>query len=169
MTTWPKPDAASLNAFFGNPDKDHNGVPDRAWEDANLVGMVPPYRLVLAWAPAQAVRTIRVHRKCAESLGRVLAGILAHYGSQEAVERARMHLYGGAYNFRLKRGGTTLSNHSWGSAIDLDPERNGFGRKWTDSIGMMPRPVVDLFAAEGWAWGGKWSTADAMHFEAVTR
>jgi hypothetical protein len=168
MTTWPAQTAAAMNAFYGNPDADHNGVVDPKWEAENIVGVVPPYRMVLAWAPAQAVKTIRIHKRCAESLSRVLAGIEAHYGSQEAIERARMHLYGGGFNFRLKRGGSTLSNHSWGSAIDLDPEHNGFGRRWSEGMGMMPRDVVDLFRAEGWTWGGLWNTADAMHFQACS-
>lgn len=169
MTAWPKPDAASMCAFYGNPDTDHNGVVDPAWERANIVGIVPPYRMVLAWAPAQPVKTIRIHRKCADSLARILAAIAAHYGSQEAIEKARLHLYGGAFNFRLKRGGSTLSNHSWGSAIDLDPERNAFGKKWKAGAGMMPEAVVQIFAAEGWGWGGPWKVGDSMHFEAVSR
>lgn len=167
-TAWPRQDAASMNAFFGNPDADHNGVVDPAWEAANIVSIAPPYRMALAWAPAQPVKGIRVHRKAAESLQRVLSAVLAHYGSQAAIEAARMHLYGGAFNFRLKRGGHTLSNHSWGSAIDLDPERNGFGVRWQDGRGMMPTPVIEAFRAEGWTWGGPWSTPDAMHFQACS-
>ena len=163
MTAWPKQDAASMNAFFGDPDADHNGVPDRAWEDANLTLVTPPYRMVLAWALDKPVRGIRCHKKVATSLAVVLKRILDHYGNQPAVEAAGMHLYGGAYNFRLKRGGATLSNHSWGSAIDLDPAHNGFGVR----NGSMPAPVVKFFEAEGWVWGGHWSTPDAMHFQAA--
>lgn len=160
---WPKQDAANMNAFYGNPDTNHDGVPDRAWEDSNIVGVVPPYRMVLAWATTQPVKAIRIHKKCAPSLTRILNAILAHYGSQSAIEAAGMHLYGGAYNFRLKRGGSTLSNHSWGSAIDLDPSNNAFG----DTTPKMDRAVVALFAAEGWTWGGPWSKADGMHFQAA--
>ena len=162
ITTWPRQSAAEMNAFYGNPDADHNGVPDPTWEAANIVKLVPPYRMVLAWAPDQPVKAIRIHRKCTDSLARILGGIVDHYGTQKAIEAARMHLFGGAYNFRLKRGGSTLSNHSWGSAIDLDPAGNPFGGKVT-----MPRAVVDLFAAEGWVWGGPWNTADGMHFQAA--
>lgn len=169
MTTWPKPDAASMNAFYGNPDTNRDGSPDASWEAANITRLIPPYGMVLAWDTSKTVSGIRVHRKCAESLGRALGDILNHYGSQAAVEAARMHLYGGAYTFRLKRGGSTLSNHSWGSAIDLDPANNGFGRVWKPNTSMMPMAVVEIFKARGWGWGGLWGTADAMHFEAVTR
>lgn len=156
-----------MNAFYGNPDVNSDGAPDAKWEAANLVSIKPPYRMVLAWDTSKVVKNIRVNKACAESLSRVLAGILGHYGSQAAVEKARMHLYGGCYNFRLKRGGSTLSIHSWGAAIDLDPERNAFGKLWRANSGMMPEAVVKLFEAEGWEWGGLWSKPDAMHFQAA--
>lgn len=168
MEAWPKEGRASMNAFYGDPDPNHDGIPDRAWEDANLVSITPPYRMVLAWAPNQAVKTIRCHKKVAPSLLRVLNGILVHYGSQAEIEKARMHLYGGAYNFRMMRGGSALSIHSWGAAIDLDPERNAFGRRYDETHGMIPHAVCDLFAAEGWVWGGRWNKADAMHFQCAT-
>ena len=31
----------------------------------------------------------------------------------------------------------------------------------------MPAAVVDIFADEGWQWGGRWHNADAMHFQAA--
>jgi hypothetical protein len=160
---WPTQANAALNAFYGNPDSDGNGVPDRTWEDANLVSIAPPYRMVLAWAPETAVKTIRVHKLAAASLQRALGAILAHYGNQAAIEAARMHLYGGCYAFRPMRGAARLSVHSWGCAIDLDPARNSLGAK--------PRidpAVVSIFAAEGWTWGGGWSRPDGMHFQAAS-
>jgi hypothetical protein len=157
-----------MHAFYGNPDRNGDGVPDRAWEDANLAKLVPPYRMVLAWDTSKPVSTIRVHRKCIESLDGALNDIAAHYGSQAAIEAARLHLFGGCYAFRLKRGGSTLSNHSWASAIDLDPERNGIGKTWKPNSGMMPIEVVRIFEARGWVWGGLWKTPDAMHFQAAT-
>lgn len=167
-SAWPRQSAAEMNAFYGNPDADHNGVVDPAWEAANIVSLIPPYRMVLAWAPQQPVKAIRIHRKVSPSLARILVGIAQHYGSQQAIEAARMHLFGGAFNFRLKRGGSTLSNHSWGSAIDQDPERNGFGKPWRANAGMMPEAVVNIFEAEGWVWGGRWkSQPDPMHFQAA--
>jgi len=158
---WPK--QSELSRYYGNPDANHDGLPDRVWEQANLVGLKPAYRMVLAWDPKTQLRTIRVHKKCAASLERVLEGITKLYPSQEAIEQARMHLYGGAYAFRLMRGGHKLSVHSYGAAIDLDPEQNGFG----DATFTMPMPVVELFEAEGWVWGGRWAKKDAMHYQAA--
>lgn len=156
-----------MNAYYGNPDANGDGSPDPAWEGANLVRFVPPYPMVLAWAPETPVSFIRCHKSAAPSLHRVLSRIGSIYGSDEALRAARMHLYGGAYQFRLMRGAHQLSIHSWGAAIDLDPERNAFGRHY-DPATMMPRAVIDAFASEGWVWGGMWSTPDAMHFQAAT-
>lgn len=166
MSAWPHQDPASMSAFYGDPcGKD--GGPDPKWEATNLVRITPPYPMVLAWAPQTSVGSIRVHRKCAESLSRILAGILNHYGTHDAVQAARMHLYGGAYSFRLMRGAHALSIHSWGAAIDLDPERNAFGRAWGSVAGMMPQAVIDLFEAEGWVSGADWRKPDAMHAQAA--
>ena len=165
MSAWPKQSA--MSAFYGNPDTNSDGRPDAAWESANLVRITPPYRLVLAWDPKRAVSTVLVHRKCSDSLLRVLTAIKAHYGNQAAIDAARMHLFGGVYNFRLMRGGSSLSIHSWGAAIDLDPERNGLGVKRVEGKGQMPMEVVRMFEAEGWVWGGRWRRPDQMHFQAA--
>lgn len=151
-----------MNAFYGNPDSNGDASPDPVWEAINIVKIIPPYDMVLAWDTTKKVTSIRVHRNCAGSLTRVLRGIKDHYGTQEAIEAARMHLYGGAYMFRLMRGANQLSIHSWGAAIDLDPGNNPFGGKVT-----MPQAVVELFAKEGWVWGGPWHTHDGMHFQAA--
>lgn len=165
MSRWPTQSPAAMNDFYGDPDANHDGRADPVWMKANLVRVKPPYRMKWSWAGE--VATITVHRRCAESLLRALEGIARHYGSQAAIERARMHLCGGAFNFRLMRGGSNLSVHSWGAAIDLDPERNGLGRRYAESLGMMPMAVVEIFAGEGWEWGGRWSRPDAMHFQAA--
>lgn len=158
---WPK--QSECPKFYGNPDPRGEGVPFRPWEDDSLTKITPPWRMVLAWAPEQEVKTIRIHKKCAPSLATILLAIKTHYGEQGVIEANRLHLYGGAYNFRLMRGSHHLSMHSYGCAIDLDPEHNKFG----DSFGSMPPAVVKIFADEGWVWGGSWSNPDWMHFQAA--
>ncbi|MGL4811551.1 MAG: M15 family metallopeptidase [Beijerinckiaceae bacterium] len=164
-TVWPLQNSAGMNAFYGNPDANRDGRADPVWMATHLVRVKPPYSMQWSWGGD--VATLTVHRACAESLLRALDAIARLYGSQAAIEKARMHLCGGVFNFRAKRGGHTLSIHSWGAAIDLDPERNGFGRRYVENRGMMPLRVVECFAAEGWVWGGRWSTPDAMHFQAA--
>jgi hypothetical protein len=163
--TFPKGNQPALRAFYGNPDTNFDGMPETKWEAENLVSIIPPYRMVLAWDKKRTLHTIRTHKKCAASLLRILTRIKNHYGTQEAIEAARMHLYGGCYNFRLKRGISELSVHAYGAAIDLDPANNGLGKKY--GRGMMPLVVVNIFKEEGWKWGGLFHRPDCMHFEAT--
>ena len=167
MMSWPKEGMPEFEAFYGDPDGDNNGDPDRAWEEANLVRVKARWRMVASWDTNLAITSIRVHWRCAESLSRVLDAIALRFSTQKAIEEARMHLFGGGYNFRLKRNGNSLSTHSYGCAVDFDPARNGLGKPWKANTGMMDLAVVEAFKAEGWVWGGDWSTADAMHFQAA--
>jgi hypothetical protein len=61
---------------------------------------------------------------------------------------------------------TTLSNHAYGTAFDINAAWNGLGRE--------PAPLgakgsvlelLPLAEAHGFAWGGLFSRRDAMHFE----
>lgn len=167
LTIWPPQNPRDMSAFYGNPDPTGAGVPDRNWEDKNLINITPPYKMFLAWAPTQQVNTIKVNKACADALLRILTNIDQHYGSPEAIQKARMHLFGGCYNFRLMRGAAAMSIHSWGAAIDIDPVTNYFGRAYNASQGMMPLEVIKMFQAEGWVWGGMWSKPDPMHFQAA--
>jgi len=161
------PHQSQVRSFYGDPDPDRDGFPNRTWEDQNLVLLTPPYRMVLAWDTSVRLRRIRVHRKCEDSLLRILTNIAGHFGSEQAIEANGMHLFGGCYNFRTMRGGTSLSMHSYACAIDLDPERNPLGKAHNEKQGMMPMAVVKIFEAEGWTWGGKWKRADCQHFQAA--
>ena len=124
--------------------------------------------MVLAWQTEQPLRVIRCHRFVAPSLARILAAIRRLYPADTALLAAGLHLYGGCYAHRLVRGSrTSLSLHAYGAAIDLDPAHNPMG--CPASAAAMPPPVVALFEAEGWAWGGRFTRPDPMHFEASAR
>jgi hypothetical protein len=129
--------------------------------------MVAPYPLAASWDPAVTIKRLRCHRRVAESLREILRAILGHYGSLESVRDNRMHLTGGVYNFRRISGSARLSMHSYGAAIDLDPERNPLGKAWEP--GMMPMEVVQIFEDAGWKWGGRVAhRPDCMHFQATS-
>ena len=68
--------------------------------------------------------------------------------------------YAGCYYPRFIAGSTTLSNHSFGLALDLNVPGNQRG-----TVGEMDRGVVDAFKEWGFAWGGDWNYTDPMHFE----
>lgn len=64
----------------------------------------------------------------------------------------------------IRGSSTALSNHSWGTAIDLTvngklPER-GDGKVMLGMLKAYPH-----FHAEGWYWGAEFPTEDDMHFE----
>ena len=68
--------------------------------------------------------------------------------------------YAGCYYPRFIAGSTTLSNHAFGLALDLNVPGNQRG-----SVGEMNRAVVAIFEKWGFAWGGDWKWTDPMHFE----
>jgi hypothetical protein len=162
MSHWPH--QSDVDAFYGNP-RGRNGLASGAWESTNLVKVPTPWKLVTAWDGA-TVGGVRIHKKCAASLGRVFDAIWQAAGQKQSkINEWGMNLYGGGYNFRLMRGKTQLSMHSWGCALDFDPARNGFGDS-TPNFANYPQ-VLAAFADEGWSWGGKWKTTDGMHWQAA--
>ena len=68
--------------------------------------------------------------------------------------------YAGCYYPRFIANTTSLSNHSFGLALDLNVPGNGRG-----TVGEMDRDVVAVFKKWGFAWGGDWRYTDPMHFE----
>lgn len=161
MEHWPRQSA--MTAYFGNPDVNNDGAADSAWEAANLVYITPPYAMFYAGKP---VNRIRCHRRVAESLTRILTRIGKEIPA-EVIKRCQLDQFGGVYNFRRKRSGSTLSTHAYAAAIDLAPALNPFKVAYGSRPNMMPMEVVRMFEAEGWVWGGPWSNGDAMHFQAA--
>jgi hypothetical protein len=74
--------------------------------------------------------------------------------------------FGGVFNFRLKRGGSTYSLHAWAAAIDLDADDNSFRDSWPMKSDM-PLEIMEAFAREGWTSAGAFWGYDAMHFQAT--
>ncbi|HEX3929836.1 MAG TPA: M15 family metallopeptidase [Nocardioides sp.] len=68
--------------------------------------------------------------------------------------------YGGCFVPRFIAGTTTLSNHAFGLAFDLNVPENERG-----TVGRMNRQVVGIFEKWGFTWGGTWGFTDPMHFE----
>lgn len=153
------------DSFYGNP-RGANGRSSQKWEAENLVIVKAPYQLYYDKTP---IRGVRVHKKCAESLRRVFERIWEAAGRQQAVvDQWGASAFSGAYVFRNKRGGSTLSMHSYGCAIDLDAPRNAMGNTRPNFGNTGPSAVVSAFEAEGWTWGGRWTgrSCDGMHFQA---
>lgn len=101
-------------------------------------------------------------------LQRVLSRVLNHYGMEE-IQGLRLDLWGGCLNVRKMRGGTRYSLHSWGIAVDDDPERNRL--KWGRDRAHFARPDYDawwrFWEDEGWVSLGRHRNFDWMHVQAA--
>lgn len=87
------------------------------------------------------------------------------------VEREQPELYAtlgsaGMWVVRYVRGSTTsISNHSWGTAIDL--KIDGVLDVRGDNLVQHGLTLLaPIFNRHGWYWGASYRTEDAMHFEA---
>ncbi len=141
-------------SFIGN-----DGTLSADWQRAELGRAELPWPLPLSWDHAQQVTRVLCHR----DLVSVLSG--AFQELDRAGLRGKVKSYGGCFAFRSKRTGTKLSTHSWGIAIDLNPETNGLG-----TPGDMDPDVVEVFRQYGFKWGGDWPGRgkDPMHFQYCT-
>lgn len=140
------------------------GVPSK--NPNYLVTLNLPYPMRLSWDKNIKVNKIQCHKLVATKLGKIFEEILLHYGYEKIVELG-IDLYGGCFNFRAMRGGTAPSRHSWGIAIDLDPERNQLKTQWSNAQFSKPeyKPMIDIFYKNGFVSLGKEKGYDGMHFE----
>lgn len=131
-----------------------------------LTQIVLPFPMRLAWDKNTIVKKMSCHRDIANALTNVFKDILAHYGLAE-IQRLGIDLFGGCFNFRAMRGGTSFSVHAWGLAVDLDPERNQL--KETSRTARFARPeykaMIDIFYKHGFISLGREKNYDWMHFQ----
>lgn len=125
-----------------------------------------PYPLRLSWDKNVKVNKMQCHILVKDKLENIFKDILAHYGL-EKIQELGIDLFGGCFNFRQMRGGSDYSRHSWGVAIDLDPERNQL--KETAKTARFARveykPMIDIFYKHGFLSLGREKNYDFMHFE----
>jgi len=153
---WPAENEASMRAYFGAPG------------EVELVRVPCPWTLALAWDQRKTTNRITCHEKVSESLERILHRVHEEYGDAE-IRRLRLNLYGGSYNVRRKRGGTSWSTHAWGIAIDWDPDNNKLN--WGRHQASLAKPEYDtwwgIWEDEGWVSLGRERNFDWMHVQAA--
>jgi peptidoglycan hydrolase-like protein with peptidoglycan-binding domain len=150
---WPRQN--SVPSYYGTKGK-------------NQTSIEVPFDMFLAWDKSDRVRRITLHKKVAASAARVFQTIAATYSVQERRDIG-INLFGGSLNVRKMRGGSAWSMHSWGIAIDFDPERNQL--KWGAPKARLSRPDAIAFwqawEAEGWLSLGRAKNYDWMHVQAA--
>ena len=111
------------------------------------------------------VKGTKIKLRCAEKCAPLLIGFAEEFHALiEPIDEGTLDDWG--YAFRNVRGSTDkLSNHSSGTAIDLNATKHALGK-----VGTFPNDKVPMIRAlakkYGLRWGGDYkSRADEMHFE----
>ncbi|MDD1538628.1 M15 family metallopeptidase [Riemerella anatipestifer] len=144
-------------AKFGTPQQDGRGY---------LTTIDLPYPMRLAWDRNIVVRKMTCHKDIAIPLKEVFKDLLNHYGYNR-IKELGIDLFGGCFNYRAMRGGTSWSVHAWGLAIDLDPARNKLRETAKTARFARPeyKPMIDIFYKHGFINLGVERNYDWMHFQ----
>ena len=144
---WVLPTALVKEMFGDFQIKERDGTwitIDKNWKDENIETKRVPI-----------LGRITCHRLMWEPLVGVLNQIIEE-GLESGLSREQFISSGGCYApRRISRfdSGGSISRHAWGIAIDINTK-----------TGYKPR-IVEIFNDWGYAWGGTWTSPDAMHFE----
>lgn len=154
---WPVADEESMKEYYGEPG------------DTSMHMMIDvPYPLRIAWNPSQHTQKMTVNKRIADSVYRCLDKVLSTYG-REDVRKLGLDLFGGCYNLRNKRGGSTLSTHAFAAATDWDPARNRLKMKADEAelAKSIYEPWWEIWEEEGWVSLGRELNYDWMHMQAT--
>jgi hypothetical protein len=142
---------------YGKPNKTGSGY---------LTKITLPYPMYLNWKTSTYIKSFECHKLIAKPLKAVFDDILSHYGL-DRIKELQLDDFGGCFNYRVMRGGTKLSRHSWAIAIDLDPDRNLLRETKKTARFARPeyKPMIDIFYKHGFINYGVEYDFDWMHFE----
>jgi len=138
---------------FGNPAHNH-----AAWETANIVRANAPAGFHFNLLSGKTSNTVWVHQNIRDHFEQLFQKI-ANTGLWTAIQPVS-----GPYVYRAVRGGTQLSMHAFGIAIDINPAQfpRGQARSSPDPF------VVQIFQDHGFHWGIFFPTPDPHHFQFAT-
>lgn len=167
-----------IENIFGNP-ANGDGTLNEAWEGENIRKVPPPDGWQLYYQTDSGpvpVSGVRMHRLLEDSFVAVLDDVWRHAKTQlggsatveqirESLHRSRLDQHGGGFSFRRITDGRRLSLHSYGIAIDWDPEHNP--RK-DPMVNTLPEWWYEIWANHGWSDGRSFRTPDPMHVQFAT-
>lgn len=150
---WPR--EKDVSSFYGSPGRSQTRL--------HL-----PYKMKLAWRPNKVVKSFFCHEKVADVMHHCFGEVLKEYGL-DRVKELRLDMFGGCLNIRKKRGGSSMSMHSWGIAIDIDPQRNQL--RWGADQAQLADPEYNAWWAIWEQYGfvsmGREHNYDWMHLQAA--
>ena len=168
-----------IEEMFGNP-ANLDGTLNEAWEGSSIRKIAPPDKWRLYYQDDQRglvpVSGIRMHKLLKDVFVAALDDIW-DFAKQEIgggrsddqirkwLHNKRVDQHGGGFNFRKITGGSKLSLHAYGIAIDWDPDHNPRKRPLTKTL---PDWWYDIWAKHGWTDGRKFPTPDPMHVQFAT-
>jgi len=65
---------------------------------------------------------------------------------------------------KVRGASTSISNHSWGTAVDINID-GVLDRRGNDKVQVGLSLIAPIFNRHGWYWGAAFPTEDGMHFE----
>lgn len=146
------PTQAEVTQYFGAPGS----------SEANSAKCRLPFEFRIAWETKDRVSSFSCHPKVAKSFEAIFADVAQQYG-RSAMQDLGLDLFGGCFNPRRMRGGQTWSMHSYGIAVDLDPDHNTL--KMTKNEARFANPEYDPYwdiverygcVSLGRVWGKDW-------------
>lgn len=156
--TWPRQLQSELTRFYG----------DAGGAQCTAGKVRLPFPMKIAWNKRQRINSFSCHELVAQSAEDCYRRIASEY-SPEDISRLGFDLFGGCYNYRKKRGGSTLSTHAWGISIDTDPERNRL--KWGSDRALLASQDClgfwRIWEDAGWVSLGRARNYDWMHVQAA--
>jgi len=133
-------------ANWANVDRLGNPA-DPNWQRDNLTWIEP--------VPGQRWQ---VYKPAAEAFNGLLGDLIAQGYKPTS---------SGGFNYRNIRGGNKLSQHAFGTAIDINAGTNPMLGRGDAVVTDLPANTAELAKKYGLEWGGTWARPDAMHFEYV--
>ena len=177
---------SEVEQLFGHPAA-ASGDLSPAWEQGNIQLVGPPAGWHLFYQDTNTIKPvsgIRMHRLLADSFHEVLTDVwnFARLEVKKSVgfdkttqfydeatrawlHERRLDVHGGGFNFRKVTGGSGLSMHAYGIAIDWDPNHNPRKKPLTRTL---PDWWYEIWAQHGWTDGRHFKTPDPMHVQFAT-
>jgi hypothetical protein len=159
---------------YGNPDANGDGIIDTAWFNENIRVFVLPYPMPISWGDHAETKRFQAHRLAGD---RIIAALVkmrefAQIEANEENEKKdalvwmrenKYDVWGGCFEWRAMRSGAARSTHSWGTSVDINPDRGGMNN--TEDKKYYPAWIVRAFESQGFYWGGRFPVTDPMHME----